>query len=86
MAANRKCLSTDEEFCQAVAGSLPVRQVLSHIGLVPAGGNDKTVHSRIAKLGLDTSHFTGQGWNQGARHRMLSQPFSWHGILTENSS
>jgi len=39
MAANRKCLSTDEEFRQAVAGSLSVRQVLSAVGLVPAGGN-----------------------------------------------
>ncbi|MEJ7662239.1 MAG: hypothetical protein WKG07_23055 [Hymenobacter sp.] len=47
MAANRKCLSTDEEFCQAVADSLSVRQVLGRIGLVPAGGNYKTVHARI---------------------------------------
>ena len=67
MAATRKCLSTDDEFRQAVAESLSVRQVLGRIGLVPAGGNYKTVHTRIAKLGLDTSHFTGAAWNQGAR-------------------
>ena len=85
MAATRKCLSTDDEFRQAVAASLSVRQVLSCIGLVPAGGNYKTVHSRIRQLGLDTSHFTGQGWNQGARFRMLRAPFSWEGILVENS-
>jgi len=32
MAATRKCLSTDDEFRQAVAESLSVRQVLGHIG------------------------------------------------------
>ncbi len=86
MAATRKCVSTDDEFRQAVAGSLSVRQVLGRIGLVPAGGNYKTVHSRIAKLGLDTSHFTGAAWNQGARFIMLGQAFSWDNILVENST
>ena len=85
MAATRKCLSTDEEFRLAVAESLSVRQVLSRIGLVPAGGNYKTVHARIEKLGLDTSHFTGAAWNVGPRFRMLGKPFSWDGILIENS-
>ena len=85
MAATRKCLSTDEEFRRAVAESLSVRQVLERIGLVPAGGNYKTVHSRIQKLGLDTSHFTGAAWNQGERYRMVGKPFSWEGILVENS-
>ena len=61
MAATRKCLSTDDEFRQAVAKSLSVRQVLSRIGLVPAGSNYKTMHARTAKLGLDTTHFTGAG-------------------------
>ncbi len=86
MAAARKCLSTDDEFRQAVAASLSVRQVLAHIGLVPAGGNYKTVHTRIARLALDTSHFTGAAWNQGGRFRMLGKPFSWDGILVENST
>lgn len=86
MPATRKCLSTDDEFRLAVAESLSVRQVLGRIGLVPAGGNYKTVHARIARLGLDTSHFTGAAWNQGGRFRMLSQPFSWENILVENST
>lgn len=86
MAAKRKCLSTDEEFRRAVAGSLSVRQVLSRIGLVPAGGNYKTVHDRIKRLGLDTSHFTGAGWNVGPRYRDIGQPFTWDGLLVENST
>ncbi|MFD2718793.1 HNH endonuclease [Hymenobacter monticola] len=86
MAATRKCLSTDDEFRLAVAESLSVAQVLGRIGLVPAGGNYKTVHTRIAKLGLDTSHFTGAAWNQGARYRTLGPAFSWENVLVENSA
>ena len=85
MAATRKCLSTDEEFRLAVAESLSVRQVLGRIGLVPAGGNYKTVHARITRLELDISHFTGAAWNVGARFRALGKPFSWDGILIEKS-
>jgi hypothetical protein len=86
MTAPRKYFSTDDEFRQAVATSLSVRQVLEQIGLVPAGGNYKTVQGRIKKLGLDTSHFTGAGWNVGTRYRMVGKPFSWEGILVENST
>ena len=85
MAANRKCLSTDEEFRQAVVGSLSVRQVLSQIGLVPAGGNYKTVHDRIRRLGLDTSHLTGQGWNVGARYTSFGRKATLGEIMVEHS-
>ncbi len=85
MDATRKCLSTDDEFRQAVAESLSVRQVLSCIGLVPAGGNYKTVHTRIKRLGLDTSHFTGAGWNVGARYRSFGRKAALEEILVVNS-
>ena len=85
MAAKRKCLTTDDEFRTAVAESLSVRQVLSRIGLVLAGGNYKTVHSRIAKLGLDISHFTGAGWNVGARYKSFGRKATLPEILVANS-
>ncbi|RFP65404.1 HNH endonuclease [Hymenobacter lapidiphilus] len=85
MANTRKCLSTDDEFRQAVAESLSVRQVLSRIGLVPAGGNYKTVHTRVARLGLDTSHWTGAGWNQGERFQKFGKSTLLTDILVENS-
>ena len=85
MANTRKCQCTDEEFRQAVAECLSVRQVLNRIGLVPAGGNYKTVHARIARLGLDTSHWTGAAWNQGARYRAFSPKTALEEILIENS-
>jgi hypothetical protein len=46
-----------DEFRPAVAASLSVRQVLTCIGLVPAGGNYRTVQQRINRLELDTNHF-----------------------------
>ena len=85
MVAIRKCLSSDWEFQAAVAKSLPIRQVLARIGLVPAGGNHKTVHGRIAKLGLDTSHFTGVGWNVGARYKTFGRKAALTEIMVENS-
>ncbi|NVO30229.1 HNH endonuclease signature motif containing protein [Hymenobacter lapidiphilus] len=86
MANTRKCLSTDDAFRQAVAESLSVRQVLSRIGLVPAGGNYKTVHTRVARLGLDTSHWTGAGWNKGARYKAFGRKAKLEEILVENSA
>ncbi|RZK21972.1 MAG: hypothetical protein EOO56_10195 [Hymenobacter sp.] len=83
MAMPRKCLSTDDEFRAAVATSLSVRQVLSRIGLVPVGGNYKTVHDRIKQLELDIGHFTGAGWNVGARYKAFGRKAALEEILVK---
>ena len=85
MASIRKYRSTDYEFRLAVAESLSVAQVLGRVGLVPAGGNYKTVQSRIKQLGLQTSHFTGRGWNTGLRYRSFGRKAALEEILVENS-
>jgi len=53
--------------------------------LVPAGGNCKTVHVRIKLLALDTSHFTGAGWNTGLRYRSFGRKATLEEIIVENS-
>lgn len=58
---------TDDDLREAVATSTTVAQVLRKIGLVPAGGNYDQVQRRISKLGLDTKHFLGSGWNLGGK-------------------
>ncbi|NVO83461.1 HNH endonuclease signature motif containing protein [Hymenobacter terrestris] len=68
-----------------MAASLSVRQVLSRIGLVPAGGNYKPVHARVARLGLDIGHWTGAGWNTGARFQKFGKSTPLSDILVENS-
>jgi hypothetical protein len=66
-AAESRAGVSDEQLRVAVAESRSIAQVLRALGLVAAGGNYQAIPRRIAKLGLDTSHFTGQGWNRGGR-------------------
>lgn len=56
---------TEEDVISAVKQSVSIRQVLNMLNLKPAGGNYNTIHKTISKLKLDTSHFTGSGWNKG---------------------
>lgn len=60
---------TKEEYEQAVRNSLSIAGVCRFLGLKPAGGNYKVIHNAIDEYHLDTSHFTGQGWNVGMRFK-----------------
>ena len=40
------------------------RQMLKEFGLKETGGNYSGMQKRCEKLDVDTSHFTGQGWNK----------------------
>lgn len=52
---------TDEQLTQAVADSESIREVLIALNLKPnSGGAFQNIRKRIAELGLDTVHFTGQ--------------------------
>ena len=65
---------TDEELVEAVKTSRSVRQVLQKLGLVEAGGNYTQVNYYLKKLEIDTSHFTGKGWNKGLFIPIKAQP------------
>jgi hypothetical protein len=58
---------SDWDLFFAVSGSRSIAQVLSCLGLKPAGSNYKTVQRRIKELGFDTSHLGGQAWSKGLR-------------------
>jgi hypothetical protein len=58
---------TDQQLQEAVRKSFSYRHVIILLGLIPAGGNYKQVKESIELLGLDTSHFTGMGWNIGLK-------------------
>ena len=75
----------DAEFAALVQRSGSIRQVLLALGVgAAAGGNYATVQRRIARLGLSTGHFHGQGHLRGKKN-------PWHPvtplaeILVENS-
>lgn len=56
---------TIDDVKAAVIASKSMASVLRLLGLKPVGGNYKTVKRIIDAHGIDTSHFTGQGWNVG---------------------
>ena len=59
----------DQEIRFAVANSKSIAGVLRMLNLRPVGGNYKTVKNLVNKYNLDTSHFTGQGWNVGLQFK-----------------
>jgi hypothetical protein len=63
---------TDDELINAVQTSVSIRQVLSKLGLVEAGGNYSIIKRRIQSLKVDMSHFTGKGWRGGSRNPVVT--------------
>lgn len=76
---------TDQQFIDAVKNNFSVRNVLKSLGLAPAGGSYKLFHARVKKLGLDTSHFTGQGHLKGKSNTWVVK-IPLIDILVENST
>ncbi|WFS16035.1 HNH endonuclease [Rhodococcus aetherivorans] len=60
---------TREVLEDAVRNSASVAGVMRYLGLVPSGGSHHHLSRRIKRLGLDTSHFTGQAHMGGAPAR-----------------
>ncbi len=57
---------TEAQFRETIANSKSIAEVIRRLGLGTKGqGNYFTMHRLITKLGLDTSHFTGQAWSRG---------------------
>lgn len=76
---------TKEELIAAVAECFSIASVLRKLNVMATGGNYRTVNRKISALGLDTSHFTGQGHLKGKRNpNVPKKPLEE--ILVENSS
>ena len=61
----RKRGYTIDDVRKAVGDNKSIAGVLRQLGLKPIGGNYRTVSRLICENQIDTSHFTGQGWNVG---------------------
>lgn len=77
---------TDEQLIEAAKAEKSVRAVLNRLSLVPAGGNYAQVKRRIDELAIDTSHFTGKGWNVGWMFDPRYPAKTLDDILTVDSS
>ncbi len=75
---------TIQQLEEAVRGSTSFRQVLKKLGLREAGGNYFQLQKYTKELKLDTSHFTGKGWNKGL-HRAFKPRMVLNQILVQNS-
>jgi hypothetical protein len=76
---------TETEFKEVVANSKSIADVCRGLGIVPKGGNYKTVNQLLKKYSADTSHFTGGAWNQGDRYRPIMMPTPIEKILIKGS-
>lgn len=81
---NKKYLKENLE--PVVKESSSNAEVIKKLGLQLTGGNYRHVMAYIHYYELDTSHFTGQGWNKGERYRPISPAQPLEEILVERST
>ncbi|MCQ2238695.1 MAG: HNH endonuclease [Bacteroidaceae bacterium] len=75
---------TKQEVEEAVRNSKSIADVCRFLGIKPIGGNYRIIHKAIDEFNIDTSHFTGQGWNVGLKFRP-SKPKDLKDILVKGS-
>ena len=80
----RKVGYSIEDVRNAVAENLSTAGVLRQLGLRPIGGNYRTINRIINENSIDTSHFTGQGWNVGLSFKP-NKEIDDSTVFTENS-
>ncbi len=75
---------TIEKLKEAVKTSYSFRQVLTGLGLNPNGGaTNSFVKKIVLEEGIDTSHFTGQGYLKGKKHNW-TKSIPLEDLLKEN--
>ena len=79
---------TEDRLREVVASSESWRQVARELGMNPnAGGIYYSIKAAVHELGLDVSHFTGQGWNKGDKLGLVRKnTIPLDEILVENST
>lgn len=75
---------SDNELENAIKNSVSWRQVITKLGLKPAGGNHTNIKATANRLGIDYSHFTGKLWSKGKTIEGAKET-PYKDILVENS-
>lgn len=60
--------NTDEDFIEAAKHSTSIAGMCRYLDRSPYGAGYYMMHKKIKELGIDTSHFTGCGWNTEGKH------------------
>jgi hypothetical protein len=74
---------TDDQFRVAVADSISIADTLRKLGLVPKGGNYRTINALVRRMKLDTSHWLGKASGRGKTRILPMVPLEE--VLVENS-
>jgi hypothetical protein len=74
--------SSEDEVGDATRKSRSFAQVLARLGHKPGGRIHSELKLRVEALGLDTSHFSGQGWRRGSRSPVVP-PVSLDTVLID---
>jgi hypothetical protein len=75
---------SDSQLVAAVAASTSWRGVMRELGLcVTSAGAIRRVKRHVSRLGLETSHFTGQRrWSDAQLRRAVASAYSWTELLS----
>lgn len=66
LSSKRKYLEyCDADIVQCAKEVTSIAQLLKKLNLKPLGGNFDTIKRKVAKLQVDTSHWTGSAWSRG---------------------
>jgi hypothetical protein len=76
---------SDDDLRAAVQRARSIRGVLIHLNLKVGGSQYVAIKRRIEALGLDTRHFTGQGWVKGLKNPVPRPQRPLADILVEDS-
>jgi len=71
-----------EDFRKAVKNNTTIADILRDLGLVPKGGNYRTVHKLVKKYEINTSHLIGKSHLKGKKRILPKTPLDK--ILVEN--
>ena len=63
----KKNQRTREDYEKAIKSSHSIAEALRKLGVIDRGGNYRIIKIAAEKYGIDTSHFTGRGWNAGMK-------------------
>lgn len=65
---------TKEALEKAVADNHSMASVMRQVGAPITGSSYRSITNRVHKYGLDTNHFTGQGWSKGVASKTRLTP------------
>ena len=78
----RQFFVSDDQFVEIVKRSRSWRQVLREMGVATTGTGH--VRLRAARLGVDTSHFTGQRrWSDDQLKEAIAEATSWNEVAAK---